>query len=584
MSRASRSLLGTLLVLVGCATVPRDGAAPNDGVTPELAVKPAAPDLARGPLVLSIVIDQLGSETLTRLEPLLHADGAFARARANGRVYGRVVYPFIATLTAPGHAAIYSGATPSESGITANSRLDTATGTKLAMVDDRVSGVHGVPDEHAAPTAMRVATVGDALKQASDGRGKVVSISMKDRSAILPAGKQPDRVLWFETSLRAFTTSSYYASALPQWLTAHTIAHPVSLDLRWEPLDAQRLLAVQGPDDAPGEGPPAGLKTTFPHLLAHAKDAASTWLLFPQSTDALLELALAASEQEQLCTDDVPDLLAVSISGTDLVGHAFGPSSWEYADALQRADLGIARLVDQLEKRCKVSVLITSDHGVAPLPEQSGGKRVPSDLSGRIERVLQDALGAPSEAAVAPGTKKGARGTSQPTQTAPSQPATDAAPAPRWLAGFDAPYLYFTVMGSTHKSFGKARELALATLAAVPGVREGIDTHDLEKLEARSDLLSRQALASIHPEVSGDILVVNEARAVPAFGSGTTGTTHGSPYEYDTEVPVLVWGPGITPARHLEAFDQRRVASTLAALLGVPAPHPQAPPPLPGVE
>lgn len=561
-SRPRRSDLRSLLFTgaLCCATACASGATgasaaksskstPAGGVPPELAEHPRAADSLRGPLVVSIVIDQLGSSTLTRLEPLLEADGAYARARAHGRIYSRVVYPFVATLTAPGHAAIYSGAMPAESGITANSFFDRASDTRLAFVDDGVSTVLGVPDEHASPARMLAMTVGDALKQATGGRGKVVSLSMKDRSAILPAGKRPDRVLWFETSLRGFTTSSYYASALPEWLVAYTAAHPLDLALTWTVPDEARVLAVQGPDDAPGEGPPPGLGATFPHLLANAKDPASTWLLFPQSTDALLDLALTASEQEQLCNDDAPDLLAISISGTDLVGHAFGPSSWEYADALRRADQSIARLIEKLEARCRVSVLITSDHGVAPLPEQNGGKRIAGNLAARMESLLDSALG------------------------------KDA-----WIAGFDPPYLYLTAKARARSDVGKARALIVEELRRVPGVSEGIDTHDIAKLEARGDVLGQQALLSIHPQVSGDVLVISDAFAIPDFGGTARGTTHGSPYAYDTEVPVLVWGEGISPARQLEAFDQRRVASTLAALLHVPAPHPHAPAPLPGVE
>jgi hypothetical protein len=458
------------------------------------------------------------------------------------------------------------------------------SGIRRALVDDGVSDVLGVPGEHASPTGMRAESVADVLKRETGGRGKVVSLSMKDRSAIFPAGRQPDRVLWFETSLGAFTTSTYYARELPPWLAAHTAAHPVRLDLSWEPLDPQRLLAVQGQDDAAGEGPPAGLTNTFPHRLASATDPASTWLLFPQSTDALLELALATREHEGLCVDDVPDLLAISISGTDLVGLAFVPSSWEFAVALRRADVAIARLIEKLEAHCTVSVLITSDHGVAPLPEQSGGKRMPAGLTARIEAALQAALGSPSATTAgktgATGKQNGRPGMLQErTKAVPS-----AAMTSRWIAGFDPPYLYFTELARQHSAYDQARALVLTTLAGVPGVREGIDARDLDGLQARGDRLSQQALASIHPDVSGDILVVNEERAVPAFGSGAAGTTHGSPYAYDTDVPVLVWGPGISPARHIEAFDQRRVASTLAALLHVPAPQPQAPPPLPGVE
>src|SRR5262249_12072140 len=157
-------------------------------------------------------------------------NGALAKVRKNGIVYDRVVYPYAATLTAPGHAAIYSGAVPSESGVTGNYLVDRTTGERRAFVDDGQHAVIGVPDEHAAPVGMREPPVCDAIKSATAGRGKVVSLSLKDRSAILPAGRTPDLVLWYEAKVKGFTTSSFYAQALPDWLVQYQTAHPIDAE------------------------------------------------------------------------------------------------------------------------------------------------------------------------------------------------------------------------------------------------------------------------------------------------------------------------------------------------------------------
>lgn len=365
-------LVRTALALccaLGCAAQPHQETSARAAGEMPAGLPPPEPVTAaaqRGPLVIGVVIDQLGSQTFERLEPLLSPEGIVARVRAQGRVYGRVVYPYATTLTAPGHSAIYSGATPSESGIAGNARFDRTTGERLAYVDDRKHAVHGVAKaRYAAPTLLRVETVADALKRASARRGKVVSLSLKDRSAVLPAGQLPDLVLFYESEIPGFTTSSFYAPALPQWVVDFNFKHMPDLQAEWtfDP-ERQPQLEALGPDPAPGEGAPIGWTNAFPH---RALDV-NGWQLTPQSIATVVDLALESRTQVGLCTDDAPDLLAISISTTDLIGHAFGPRSWEYAESLRSADLEIARLVRALEAHCEVSLLVTSDHGVAPLP------------------------------------------------------------------------------------------------------------------------------------------------------------------------------------------------------------------------
>jgi hypothetical protein len=344
-----------------------------------------------------------------------------------------------------------------------------------------------------------------------------------------------------------FTTSTFYESALPAWLVEHNKEHPPNLKAVWQVTDEARLLAQLGPDDAPGEGPPEGLTTEFPHRLADSKRPADDWTLFPEATDALLDLALHVGEHVELCNDAIPDLLAVSFSTPDLVGHRFGPDSWEYAEALRHTDLAIAQLMDELARRCELSVLITSDHGVAQLPQRSGGKRV-DGLREKVEAQLDVLLGEGD-----------------------------------WTARFEPPYLYLGPRGRAFGDFARLRKAMAIALGKIPGVIEGIDVRDRAALEARGDALAQQVLATVHLETSGELLIVLEKLAVPSFGAPGVGTTHGSPYSYDSDVPVFVLGPSVTPAQQLEPFDQLRVASTLAALLHITPPRPGAPEPLPGV-
>lgn len=541
MRASSLSLFASLAF--GCATT---ATTPSTDQSSLLEQAPAPTGDKRGPLVLAVVIDQLGSETFTKLEPLLDDDGAFARAKAQGRVYRRVVYPYAATLTAPGHAAIFSGAPPAESGITANSRIDRKSYERFDFVDDRTHAVLGASNRFASPSVLRVDSMGDALKAQTGGQGTVAALSLKDRGAVLVSRKPSDLALWYEAGV-GFTTSTFYATELPAWLVAYNREHPADLKAEWQVTDEARLLALLGPDSAVGEGPPAGLGNTFPHSLADSQKPAEDWTLFPAATDALLDVALRASRELRQCDDDIADLLAISISGTDLVGHRFGPGSWEYAEALRHADRTIARLVTTLEERCEVSVLITSDHGVCPVPEQSGGKRV-DGLREKVEAQLDVLLGEAD-----------------------------------WTARYDPPYLYLGPAGRAYGDTAQLGKAIVTALSKIPGVVEGLDVRDRASLEARGDAFARQVLATVDLPTSGEFLIVLEPLAVPSFGAPGVGTTHGSTRSYDTDVPVFVWGKGVTPAVHLEPLEQLRVASTIAALLHVTPPRPQAPPPLPGV-
>jgi hypothetical protein len=513
----------------------------------------ARPERSR--LVVSVVIDQLGSATLSKLEPLLAADGLLAHARRHGVVYEQVVYPFAATLTAPGHAAIYSGAPPARTAITTNYLIDPVSGRRRAIVDDGTHAVHGVPGKFAGPGAMRAETVADVLTRETHGSGKVASLSIKDRSAILPAGKRPDLVLWFDGSLRAFTTSAYYAPAPPAWLAEYQRAHPVAAErVVWTPADPAALAARLGPDAAEGEAAYKGLDTSFPHELAASSDPYDTWVLAPASTDALLALALEAVAQLGLGQDDTPDLLAISISGTDYAGHVFGPDSWEYADHLRHADRVLLQLLQRLQAQTSVALLVTSDHGVAPLPEQA--KRAHPAAARLDTAALAPAVDQAVDAAVGPGD---------------------------WIAGYVDSYLYLTPAARSHPAHARVREAAVEALRATPGI---VVAHDITSDGASLPPALRDAvLRTVHPETSGDIFVVTAEYVVPELGmTPRAGTTHGSPWPYDSHVPVLLVAPGLARARHAQPLELASVASTLAALLGVPwEPSGPAVPPLPGV-
>jgi arylsulfatase A-like enzyme len=537
----------TLLLLASACAGSSEQRRPGDATT----------DIpARPQLMLVVVIDQLGSETFRKLEPLLSPRGALRRIAQRGRLYEEVAYGYAATYTAPGHAAIHTGAVPRDSGVTSNFWIERRTGRARAVVDDGQHPVLGVPDAHAGPDALRVPTLADTLDGYDGGQGKVVSISLKDRAAVIPGGKSPDLALWYEAKLASFTTSTYYADELPAWLQRYQQAHPTHTgELVWDAAGPARLLELLGPDAAPGEGAYDGLDTSFPHRLSDAGSADRAWRIFPHSSEYLVDLALEAARALELGRDDHVDLLALSLSGTDYAGHVYGPDSWEYADHLRRADLALARMIDTLAARTRLSVLITSDHGVAPLPERRRDAHSAARVTGRV---LVAAAGAAIEGLVGPGT---------------------------WVAGFSAPYLFLTPEALAHARSRAIRRTATEALTAQPGVLAAYDTSELEPLKGSEDPVEQRVLASVHPETSGEVFVVTRQYVFPEIGVVPGhGTTHGSPWHYDTNVPVWVLAPGVHGPRVRETLAQQRVAVTIAALMGMPAPSGAADvPPLPGV-
>jgi predicted AlkP superfamily pyrophosphatase or phosphodiesterase len=300
---------------------------------------------------VAIVLDQVPSWALDKYRDALAEDGAIRRGLRDGASYV-ASFPYSTTFTGPGHATLFSGATPSVSGITGNQFYDRSTRTLRPTVSDSRYPVLGNPKATASPIRLRVPTVGDALKRATNGAARVAALSLKDRAAVLPGGQRPDVALWYDAAIPGFTTSTYYSEGLPEWLVEWQRAHPTAGYLKpWSPLDPETAARFAGADDAPGEGGWAGLGASFPHDPTRSASAASVLRATPAGTDYLLDLARAVIDQLELGEDDVPDLLTVSVSGTDYVGHVFGPDSWEYFDNLVRVDRALGAFTEDIARR-----------------------------------------------------------------------------------------------------------------------------------------------------------------------------------------------------------------------------------------
>lgn len=493
-------------------------------------------------LVVSIVLDQLPTESMLRWEQALPEAGFLRTAMRDGTYYERARYTYATTMTAPGHAAIYTGQAPRGSGVPSNRRWDPARNKVVSIVDDGEHTIFGRTGAYAGPAILRAPTVGDLLKTASRGEAKVISLSMKDRSAVLSGGAHPDLAVFFDKKTGTFTSSTYYANVIPTWLTAFNEAHPYSQYLeRWEPLDAGLLSRFAGRDDAPGEGDWNGLGRVFPHVLASIGEPAETFLATPASAELLFDLATDAIAANELGDDDVTDLLMISVSTTDYIGHVFGPESWESLDGLLRVDARLKHLHDRLSERLdgRVVFALTSDHGVSRLVESINAE------GHRAYRIREMILEETAEAAL-----DAALGTED------------------WIAAYDHPYLYLSETGLRRRA--EAIPIIQETFNSMPGVRHA---YDPKNTPCTDDPLTQSVCASFTSGFNGALYVLLESgTSIDEELGANAGTSHGTPWVHDTDVPFLVWGPGIRANRIAEPTPQSLVFATLCRLVGVQVP------------
>ncbi|MGN6108828.1 MAG: alkaline phosphatase family protein, partial [Kofleriaceae bacterium] len=329
-----------------------------------VAPAPATAPAGRARLVVLLVIDQLPQWAFEAKRPALR-DGFDRLLREGAWHTGQ--HPSAATLTAPGHALLGTGEPTATSGIVANEWWNRDAERVLHCTE----GLDGAR----SAGWLRVPALGDALAAANTG-ARAISISLKDRAAILPLGRA-GTAIWYDKRAVAWT-----GTKIPPWLAAHDRAHPISAHLRhvWTPLAPDRLAALSGTkDNARGEVGEKGFGPTFPHAVAATRDPADALYATPLGNQLVLDLALAAIDGERLGRDDAPDLLVLSLSSHDYIGHGWGQESWEMWDTTLRLDRQLAGFLRALDDKIGPgawAMVVTSDHGAAPMPERMGGGRI----------------------------------------------------------------------------------------------------------------------------------------------------------------------------------------------------------------
>jgi predicted AlkP superfamily pyrophosphatase or phosphodiesterase len=524
--------------------------------------------------VLLIVVDQFRYDYLERFNDLFGANG-FKRLMRDGASWTQSNYDHIPTYTAPGHATMMTGAFPAESGIVGNEWPDRTTGKRVTSVSDTtVTLLGGGQNEGASsPRRLMSSTVGDELRLATNDRSKVIGISVKDRSAILPAGRHANAAYWFSTTSGSMVSSTYYFAEMPAWVTAFNNTRPADkfFNAKWERLlPESEYLKRAGADSPTWEniGNQPGDTNAFPHTITGGATTAGRAFYnaldyTPFSNDLLLSFAQQAITNEQLGQDDDTDVLTVSFSANDYVGHRYGPYSQEAMDITLRVDRQIGALLDFVNSKVGLAntlVAFTADHGVAPIPEHAGALGL-----GGTRLKAQDVLG-PINAAI---SAKYNPQNKTPDPTADYLFKNDRGTTADAFMNSNI-YFNYAALKRDGVSLDEITQLAGEAALTVPGIARYFTRSQLQRgATSITDPIERRAVHGFYPPRSGDLVLIPE----PYKYLGETITaTHGSPYFYDTNVPTIIMGAGITPGRYYEAATPADIAPTLCALLGVTRP------------
>jgi predicted AlkP superfamily pyrophosphatase or phosphodiesterase len=547
-------LLSLLFIVSSAIAINVAATAPQPRrVTVRVRVAAGKPKLA-----IILVIDQFRYDYLTRFADQF-CDGGFRRLMQDGAVFANAHYDYTPTVTACGHAAVATGTGPSHNGIIGNEWFDRSTGKNISSVADAsTKRLGGKKDaDGASPHRLAGSTIGDELKLQSAGRAKVLGVALKDRSAILPAGKMGDSAYWYDGSNGAFVSSTYYFSDLPQWVKQFNQQHSPDrfFNAKWE-----RLLPVEAyhrsePDDAEYERQPtmltkSGRPTTFPHIINGGEDQPgakfySHFEYSPFANEQTLDFARAAIEQEKLGADEVTDLLTISLSANDLVGHYFGPYSQEVQDMTLRTDRQLADFFNWLHQKVglqNVVLAMTADHGVAPVPEHSmkrglGGRVPMKEVGDSINSALASRFGEENLML-------------------------------KLVSG--NVYLNYEAMEKRNLSRSEVEKFIAETLTRHPSIAAAFTRSQLLSGELPHTKIAESVVRGFYAERNGDVIIVPKPYWL--ISDSDSATSHSTPYSYDTHVPVLFWGAGVSAGRYFNPACPTDIAPTLSALLELTPP------------
>ncbi len=543
--------------VLGCLVLACASSAPDARPAPQDTRKPVG-------LILQITVDGLRADMLSRYGDRF-GEGGFRALLERGTVYRDAHYQHANTETIVGHATLATGAPPSAHGMIGNVWFDRATGELAYNIEDPEAPLLATRSETTAqaqvdpsqrqartkgrsPRALLASTFGDELHVHTARRAKVFGVSGKDRSAVAMAG-HAGKAFWYSTDSGDFVSSRYYYEAYPDWVTHWNAADQSRshANSSWELSSEPSSYLLYEFDDRPYETDLKGYGRVFPHPFGNLDDPLFyTRLLVSPVADILTaDFAKRLLTAEGLGSDDVVDYLSIGFSSVDAVDHFFGPSSLENEEVMLRLDRTLADLLAFVDARVgldRTLVVLSADHGMPEMPEAM------AELGMQVGRLYsEDVVERANEAA------KAAFGVEGVTRF------------------FFRPYLYLDdeVIEAAGLARSEVEGVVAASLTQMEGIAIAIARSELPRLSDTP--LVRPVRRNAHPSRSGDIYVVQEPYWF-LFSKGPIATMHGSPWRYDTAVPIIFMGPGIEPSSVHRLVHPADIAPTLSAYFGVKPP------------
>lgn len=506
-------------------------------------------------LVVGVVVDQMCYEYLYRFQPKFSKNG-FVKLMNKGTHCRNTQYTYVPTYTGPGHASVYTGTTPSNHGIVANEWYHRKLKKEVNCVGDTAMLPVGSDYKggKCSPQNLKANTITDQLKLTYPN-SKVISVSIKDRSAILPGGHLSDGSYWFDYKTGGFLTSSYFRKELPSWVAGFNAQKAVDgyMEQTWNTLLDISQYTESGPDDTPYEQLlPGKSSPTFPYDLKAMSALKSKYELFtitPFANTYLTDFAIQALKSEHLGKGKESDFLCISFSTPDILGHAFGPYSVEIEDMYIRLDLEIARLLKELEAtvgKDNFVFFITADHAVSPVPQFLVDRQLPGGYiygAPMIEEIKTKLV-----------AKFGVN----------------------FISAHDNNNVYFDrdLVKAKGIDLRAAQEFVKEEIRYWKGVKRVFTMYELEEAGADNewkDMVRR----GYRFEESGDVIYLMEPGYLPAYSDAKAhkGTSHGSSFNYDTHVPLIWYGARIPKKEIIRRVNITDIAATLVPILQLQKPN-----------
>jgi len=511
---------------------------------------PAYPSTINRPkLVVGMVVDQMRWDYLYRYYER-YGKGGFKRLINEGFSAENTLIPYVPTLTACGHASVYTGTVPAINGIIGNNWFDPQLGRDVYCVEDKTAKTVGSTSNEGlmSPKNLLVTTLTDELRMATNFKSKVISISIKDRGAILPGGHTANAAYWYDDASGNFISSTHYMTELPEWVKQFNAQKWPDryFEKDWNTLYPIETYTQSTADSKIYERLFKGEKTsTFPHLFKqYVRKNYSMMASMPYGNTFTLDLAKSAVTAEKMGQQGNTDFLAVSLSSTDYVGHQFGPNSIEAEDTYLRLDKDLEDFFNYLDKtvgKGNYLFFLTADHGATHVPGFSKENKMPGDgLATRKFKTDLDSL---------------------------------------ILKQFGAKKTIFTIMNNqvifdmdaiqeANADYSKIKQFTIDYLLRQDGVLNAVDIKNLNNTNVPQEIKSK-VINGYNARRSGDVYIILDAGWYPSLSAGTG---HGAWNPYDSHIPAVFMGWGIKPGKTNKAYAMTDIAPTVSALLHIQQP------------